>query len=112
MTNARHHPEFVRLAADGNLPIPLADLLTSDQTFQTAESARAAYAESWALMTFLVRQHPENMGAYMRRMQALRPLESVSGEQRITMFRESFQTTPEEVQKELIPWIRRQRIPR
>ncbi|MEI7702845.1 MAG: DUF1570 domain-containing protein [Planctomycetia bacterium] len=111
-TNARHHPEFVRLAADGTLPIPLTELLTSDQTFQTAQSARAAYAESWALMTFLIRQHPEKMGAYMRRMQSLRPLESVSAEQRIAIFRESFETAPDELQKELIPWIRRQRVPR
>jgi hypothetical protein len=111
-TNARHHPEFVRLAADGTLPIPLTELLTSDQAFQTAESARAVYAESWALMTFLIRQHPEKMGAYMRRMQSLRPLESVSAEQRIAIFRESFETEPDELQKDLIPWIRRQRVPR
>jgi hypothetical protein len=112
LINSRHHPEFLRRTADERVPIPLPELLTSDRTFQTVESAPAAYAQSWALMAWLVRQHPEQLAQYIRQLQALQPLQPVSADHRIQMFQESLGSPLEEIPRDLIAWARRQRSSR
>jgi len=112
LINSRHHSEFLRRSADERLPIPLPELLTSDRTFQTAESAPAAYAQSWAMMAWLVRQHPEQLAQYIQKLQALQPLQTVSADQRTQMFQESLGSPLEELPGDLITWARRQRSAR
>jgi hypothetical protein len=53
--SGRHHPEFLRLVQDDELSLPLADLLVNDGLFQSGDTAAAAYAESWGLVSYLVK---------------------------------------------------------
>jgi hypothetical protein len=92
--------------------VPLSDLLISDGVFQSTETAVAAYAESWALVSYLIRQKPEQFAAYAVRLQQLAPLQSVSAAERQQMFVEAVGEQPSEVVERLIPWVRRLRVPR
>jgi len=108
----RHHPEFVRLVRDETLPVPLSDLLVNDSAFQSADAAVAAYAESWGLVSYLVKKKPLEFAEYARRLQRLQPLQAVTGSARQQMFTEAIGETPAELSGRLIPWVRRLRVAR
>lgn len=110
--SARHQPEFMRLVRDQTLSVPLSDLLVNDGAFQSTDTAVAAYAESWALVSYLIRQKPEQFASYAARLQQLAPLQSVSAAERQQMFVEAVGEQPSEVVERLIPWVRRLRVPR
>jgi hypothetical protein len=52
----------------------LTSLLTSDKRFRDPSQALDAYAESWALNYFLLRQHPKEFQSYVDRMSQKGPL--------------------------------------
>jgi len=108
----RHHPEFVRLVRDETLPVPLSELLVNDNAFQSADAAVAAYAESWGLVSYLVKKKPLEFAEYARRLQRLQPLQAVTGSARQQMFTEAIGETPAELSGRLIPWVRRLRVAR
>jgi len=68
LVNARHHAEFLRISRDAALPISLTDLVRQDALFQQSGTAAAAYAESWALVTWLVRERPEQLGKWIEQL--------------------------------------------
>jgi hypothetical protein len=102
----------VRLVRDETLPVPLSDLLVNDNAFQSADAAVAAYAESWGLVSYLVKKKPQEFAEYARRLQRLQPLQAVTGSARQQMFTEAIGETPAELSGRLIPWVRRLRVAR
>lgn len=110
--SARHHPEFMRQVQDDALSLPLADLLVHDQLFQSGDTAVAAYAESWGLVSYLVKKKPAEFAAYAQRLQELRPLRPVTAAERRQMFMEAAGEDPAELAERLIPWVRRLRVSR
>jgi len=109
LVNARHHAEFTRLTEDAAVPIPLSDLIRKDTLFQQSETATAAYAESWALVTWLVRERPEQLRKWIEQLSHQRPLEPVTGEERLAMFVEVFGTAPSELTAEITKDVRKLR---
>ena len=110
--SGRHHPEFLRLVQDDELSLPLADLLVNDGLFQSGDTAAAAYAESWGLVSYLVKKKPAELALYAQRLQGLRPLRSVTAAERRQMFMECTGEDPSELAGRLIPWVRRLRVAR
>lgn len=109
LVNARHHAEFARLTEDATLPIPLSDLIRRDSLFQQSETANAAYAESWAMVTWLVRERPEQLGEWIEQLSQQRPLEPVTAEERLAMFVKVFGAAPSELTAEIIRDVRKLR---
>ncbi|MGV2337041.1 MAG UNVERIFIED_CONTAM: DUF1570 domain-containing protein [Planctomycetaceae bacterium] len=109
LVNARHHAEFARLTEDATLPIPLSDLIRRDPLFQQSETANAAYAESWAMVTWLVRERPEQLGEWIEQLSQQRPLESVTAEERLAMFVKVFGAAPSELTAEIVKDVRKLR---
>ncbi len=112
LVNARHHVEFLRISEDAALPIPLADLIRRDSLFQQTDTAVAAYAESWALVTWLVREQPEELGRWIERLGQQRPLEPVTADERTAMFVSVFGGLPSELAARVTKDVRRLRASR
>ncbi|MBL8811445.1 MAG: DUF1570 domain-containing protein [Planctomycetaceae bacterium] len=111
LVNARHHAEFVR-TANASLSIPLETLLSSEDTFLDSTTVATAYAESWALVYYLQKENKEGFGVYMNSLSRLKPIQKVSPEMRLTIFKEAFGASPEEVAKKMIPVIKKLRAPK
>ncbi len=111
LVNARHHAEFVRTAT-GSLSIPLETLLASEDAFMDSTTVATAYAESWALVYFLHKDHKENLGVYMNSLSRLQPIQRVSPEMRMTIFSQAFGESPAEIEKKVIPVIKKLRVPK
>ncbi len=109
LVNARHHAEFERFTEDAAMPIPLPDLIRRDTLFQQPETATAAYAESWALVTWLVRERPEQLGKWIERLSRQKPLEPVTAEERLAMFVQVFGDSPSELAAEITKDVRKLR---
>lgn len=109
LVNARHHAEFLRISEDSALPIPLADLIRQDALFQQSGTATAAYAESWALVTWLVRERPEQLGKWIERLRQQKPLEPVTAAERSALFADVFGVPPGELETQITKDIRRLR---
>lgn len=111
LVNARHHAEFVRTAT-GALSIPLETLLGSEDTFLDSTTVATAYAESWALVYYLHKDHREKLGVYMNSLSRLQPIQRVSPEMRMTIFSQAFGESPGDMEKKMIPVIRKLRVPK
>lgn len=111
LVNARHHAEFVRTAQD-SLSIPLETLLSGEDTFLDSTTVATAYAESWALVYYLQKENKEGFGVYMNSLSRLQPIQRVSPEMRLTIFKEAFGSSPDEVAKKMIPVIKKLRAPK
>lgn len=68
----------------------LETLLRNSERFRTAESVNAAYAESWALVYYLLKRKPAAMVKYLEQMQTKGPLLEDGPEGRLRDFREAF----------------------
>lgn len=112
LVNARHHAEFLRISEDSALPIPLADLIRKDALFQQSGTAAAAYAESWALVTWLVRERPEQLGKWIERLRQQKPLEPVTAAERSALFVDVFGVPPGELEIQITKDVRRLRPPK
>jgi len=112
LVNARHHAEFLRISEDSALPIPLADLIRQDALFQQTGTAAAAYAESWALVTWLVRERPEQLGKWIERLRQQKPLVPVTAAERSALFVDVFGVRPDELEMQITKDIRRLRPPK
>jgi len=110
LVNARHHPEFVRRTETGAAQIRFGDLMRSDATFMDASTVAVAYAESWAMMTYLFRQEKAGMKLYLTNLSQRKPLQSVTPEQRIQEFTAAFGKSPDEMERDVISYIRRLRV--
>jgi hypothetical protein len=71
--------------------IPLAELLTNDGYF-FSDTSPQAYAQSWALTSFLVQRHPPALREYMAvvRSRRVEPGAKIDEQQRLADFRAAF----------------------
>lgn len=110
--NARHQPAFVQLVADDMLDIPLSQLVSSDQPFLQADQVAKAYAESWALTSYLIREHKSGLKTWFATISKRKPLQPVSETQRVEEFRAAFGKLPDELTDDVTSYVRRLRVPR
>jgi hypothetical protein len=88
-----NQPRLTRFAAfrTGGRPADsLRSLIASDNRFRSDGAANNAYAESWALVYFLIHTRPAQFNAYLRTISAKPPLRQDSPEQRLDDFRLAF----------------------
>jgi len=87
----------------------LATLITDDSRLQNPNTASDAYSESWALTYFLLKAKPKQYVAYLEDLQKLKPLVDTPPRDRIFQFKRHFGDDLQELDKEFITFIRRQR---
>jgi len=87
--NRTRLPEF-RLGLRNRAGNALENLIGDNARFRDTKTAQAAYAEAWALTYFLLRHHPEEFVAYLKKLAARQPLEESSPAQRIADFKAAF----------------------
>lgn len=103
------HLEGLKAAAQGrDFRLPLQALFTDDQTFANAQSVRSAYAESWAVTWTLMKRHPEAYGRLLEAQKKLRPLVTVTPEQRTDTVESALQMSLQDIQAEVRKALRRQ----
>jgi hypothetical protein len=68
----------------------LKTLLVSDRRFHDTKLAPDAYAEAWALVYFLLHQHPKEYVEYLKVLASKQPLVEDSPEQRLEEFEKFF----------------------
>lgn len=110
--NRIHHPGFVRAAINEECVIPLERLVTSDAVFQSEDPTiiAAAYAESWALVYYLIRRKPDSFSQLATTIQHRLPLVPVSEQQRLQAFKDALSGPLPELQRDLIRSIRRLKV--
>jgi hypothetical protein len=107
-----HQPAFVQLAASGSLPIPIRELVSSDALFMDSSRNPETYAESWALTTFLINKQRDGFDRLMQQIAKRKPLVGLTAAQRLAEFETAIGKTTDEIQAEMIPYIRRLRVAR
>jgi hypothetical protein len=112
IVNARHHPSFVQYTSSGATEIPLQDLIGADRIFLDSGTVAAAYAESWALTMYLFRQEKDGMKKYLTNLSQRKPLQILTPEQRVLEFQQSFGKSPDEMERDVVSYVRRLRVPR
>ncbi len=71
-------------------PDSLPSLLRTDKRLQQSEGVLEAYAESWALVYYLLKKRPKEFVAYMKMLSEKKPLMQETEEERIEQFEEIF----------------------
>ncbi len=109
--NGRLHPIFMQSLIDGVPTIPLSGLIESDSTFRDSKTIAASYAESWGLVSYLFRHEKIGMKTYLTRLSQRKPLKPLSPEERRTEFSEAFGKAPDELQSQVVNYVKRLRVP-
>lgn len=112
IVNARHHTEFAKRTESGQPEIAFRNLLQTDQTFLDNNTVAIAYAESWALTSYLFRQHKDGMTKYLTNLSRRKPLVRITAEERIQEFEAAFEKSPDEIERAAVSYVRRLRIPK
>ncbi len=81
-----HLPGFQAATSQNRLRLPLADLLESDQAFQSPDHLGDAYAEGWAITFFLVRSDRAAFDRLLLHQQNRKPLQPVGAAARLEEF--------------------------
>lgn len=100
-----HLPGFRNAATRTRLRLPLANLLSSDAAFNSAEQAADAYAESWALTMYLIRSERRAFDQLMRKQQQRVPLTVMSPDQRLAEIAEVTGLTPTELEAKVLRYM-------
>ena len=85
----------------------LADLVSSSERFQSADTLLDAYAESWALNYFLINEHPEQYVAYMKHLSQKEALIEDTPEKRLSEFKKFFGEELDLLDREFVHFMRR-----
>lgn len=112
LVNERHHPTFAMLTQSGRLPIGLQQLSEDDTVFSAGETAAAAYAQSWAIMTWLIRREQQAFRDYVSNLQQLQPLQKVPAAERTQRLLDCLPNQGEAAEQDLIRMITRLRVSR
>jgi hypothetical protein len=80
----------------------LTTLLSADTRFRQVDTAPIAYAESWALVHFLLKRYPREFQEYMRLLAAKKPLLFDSPEERLADFHRCFRKGLAELDPEFL----------
>ncbi len=112
LVNPRHHPTFMKQVQDNRISGGLKSLIESDTAFQDAAEMPAAYAKSWALTHYLVREARIGMQKYLKSIATRKPMVGLTAEQRTQEFQDAFGKLPDEMEREIVSYMKRQRVPR
>ncbi len=112
VVNPRHHPAFMQLARDNRITDGLKSLIESDTAFQNAAEMPAAYAKSWALTHYLVREERIGLQKYLQGIAMRKPMVGLTAEQRSQEFHDAFGKLPDEMEREIVSYMKRQRLSR
>jgi hypothetical protein len=88
----------------------LTTLIADDSRLQNPATASDAYSESWALTYFLLKVKSKQYVAYLEDLKKLAPLVDTPPRDRIALFKRHFGDDLQELDKEFISFIRRQRF--
>ncbi len=88
--NQLRMPLFRQEFLAGPKKVDIASLVRDDNRLGPERTTLADYAEAWALTYFLVRRHPREFCAYMKRLAEKPPLARDGPEQRLEDFRAAF----------------------
>jgi hypothetical protein len=83
----------------------LTTLLGEDSRFRKSQEAPTAYAESWALVHFLLKRYPQQFQAYMRALSSKKPLLYDTPEERLSEFRRHFGKELAEIDSEFLRYV-------
>ncbi len=108
----RHHPSFIKLLNGNEISGGLNDLIASNSAFLNATEMPAAYSKAWALTHYLIREQTAGIQAYFRSLSQRKPMIGLTAEERILEFQTAFGKSPDEMERELVSYIRRQRVSR
>ena len=112
LVNPRHHPAFMKLIQDNRISGGLKGLIESDGAFQDVDEMPAAYAKSWALTHYLFREEKIGMQKYLQDIALRKPMVGLTVEQRTVEFQDAFGKLPDEMEREIVSYMKRQRVPR
>lgn len=112
LVNPRHHPAFMMLVQDQKISGGLKSLIESDTAFQNVEEMPAAYAKSWALTHYLFREERIGMQKYLQGIAMRKPMVGLTAEQRTQEFQDAFGKLPDELEREIVSYMKRQRVSR
>lgn len=101
---ARWREYLARRPADS-----LATLISEDTRLRNADTAGAAYGESWALTYYLLKTRRKQYVDYLRMLSETDPLAEASPRERIQAFEQAFDTTLQKMDRALIAYMRRVR---
>lgn len=85
----------------------LRTLLQDDRRLQNTDTAADAYAESWALVYYLLLQRPREFTAYLERIASKPPLMYADAEERIRDFRETVEDDLDKFDANFVRYISR-----
>ena len=112
LVNPRHQPAFMKLVEASQVSGAMNSLIESDSAFLNAAEMPAAYSKAWALTHYLVREKGTGMQSYLHSLSQRKPMVGLTAEQRTQEFQAAFGKLPDEMEQELVSYIRRQRVPR
>jgi Protein of unknown function (DUF1570) len=88
----------------------LTTLITDDSRLKNSKTASDAYSEAWALTYFLLKVKPKQYVAYLEALRELKPLVNTPPRDRVALFKSHFGDDLQELDKEFIAFMRRQRF--
>ncbi len=112
LVNPRHHPTFMKLVQDNRISGGLKSLIESDTAIQNVEEMPLAYAKAWALTHYLFREEQIGMQKYLQGIATRKPMVGLTAEQRTQEFQDAFGKLPDEMEREIVSYMKRQRVPR
>ena len=112
VVNPRHHPTFMKLVQDNRISGGLKSLMESDLAFQNAAEMPAAYAKSWALTHYVMREEQVGMQKYLQDISLRKPMIGLTAAQRTQEFQDAFGKLPDEMEREIVSYMKRQRVSR
>lgn len=112
IVNPRHYPTFMKLVHDDRISGGLQSLIESDAAFQDATETPAAYAKSWALTHYLLREEKIGMQKYLQSIAMRKPMVGLTAEQRTQEFQDAFGKLPDEMERGIVSYMKRLRVSR
>lgn len=110
LVNPRHQPGFMKLLQANQVSGAMNTLIESDSAFLNAAEMPAAYPKAWALTHYLVREEKTGMQKFLHNIQQRKPMVGLTAEERSQEFMTAFGKLPDEMEQELVSYIRRQRV--
>lgn len=112
LVNPRHQPAFMKLVEANQVSGGMNTLIESDSAFLNAAEMPAAYAKAWALTHYLVRDEKSGMQKFLRNHMQRKPMVGLTAEERTQEFLTAFGKLPDEMEQDLVSYIKRQRVPK
>ena len=105
--NRTHLPGFRNAVSGTKLELPLSNLLASDTAFRSQDQLAHAYAESWAVVLYLIRSRRDAFDQLMLRQQQRKPLMPVTATARLAEMAEVTDSTLSDLEAAVIRFMSR-----